>query len=114
MRAIARFALFALSWQLVGCSPQSAVYTEQDVQQFVVPGTTREAVVGRFGRPGWVQKNPKFEDGSTNVDEILIFFLPTPSPPRNRKWEFSGFKVRLKAGKAVDWTAVHSDTHVAP
>jgi len=100
--------------QLAGCSRGSPTYTEDEVRQFVVPGTTREAIISRFGQPVRDWKNPKFEDGSTNIDEILYFFLPSLKPPRNESWVFSGFQVRLKDGKAVQWSASHRDTNVGP
>ena len=89
-----------------------SAYTEEDVRKFVVPGTSRDAIIARFGDPGIDERNPKFEDGSTNIDEILYFRLPLPNPLRNEEWAFSGFQVRLHSGKAVDWAASHSTTHV--
>jgi hypothetical protein len=114
MKTFTLLVVLALSIQLSGCSRQSSGYTEEDVRKFVVPGTARDAIVERFGSPVYVQKNPKFEDGSTNVDEILFFSLPEPRPPQNESWVFSGFQVSLKDGKAVRWSASHRDTHVGP
>jgi hypothetical protein len=77
----------------------------------VQPGTSREAIVRRFGEPTSDWKNPKFEDGYTGVDEIIYYFLP-PEPRRRKRtddWVFSGFQVRLKDGKTVEWMATHSD-----
>src|SRR5207248_22673 len=112
MNAARLLAGVALCAQLNGCSPQSSTYSESDVRAFILPGTSREAIVKRFGKPVYQEKNPKFEDGSTNIDEILFFNLPAPNPPRNESWVFSGFQVRLKDGKAVEWSASHRDTRV--
>ncbi len=112
---------FGLCCAMTACSKQSPTpgpgaanqsYTENDVRSFVLPGTSREAIVARFGQPNYVQRNPKFEDGSTNIDEIIFFDLPFPNPPRNVKWGFAGFQVHLKEGKAVDWFATHEDIHI--
>ncbi|SRR6266404_1510272 len=87
-------------------------YTEDDVRKFVLPGTTREAVIQRFGQPVYNQKNPKFEDGSQRADEILYFDLRPSNPPREERWVFAGFQVWLKDGKTVKWMATHRDVHV--
>lgn len=97
---------------LCSCSRSArAPYTEEDVRAFIKPGTPREAIVKRFGEPRIVEKNPKFEGGYTGVDEIIFYFLPLE--PRKQKktddWVFSGFQVRLKEGKTVEWMATHSD-----
>jgi hypothetical protein len=85
-------------------------YTEEDVRAFVQPGTSREAIIKRFGEPINDWKNPKFEDGSTDIDEIIFFMLPFEPrrgpPPEDSV--FAGFQVRLKDGKAVEWMATHS------
>src|SRR5437879_2528594 len=87
-------------------------YTEDDVRAFVLPGTTREAIIARFGKPTYDEKNSKFEDGSTKIDEIIYFDLPLRNPPVEQRGVFSGFQVRLKDGKAVDWSSAHSDVHL--
>jgi hypothetical protein len=107
-------ASVALCSQLSACSRHAPIYTEDEVRQFVLPGIPREAILQRFGEPLRDWKNPKFEDGSTNIDEILYYFLPSPNPPTNASWVFSGFQVRLKDGKAVQWSATHRDTQVGP
>jgi hypothetical protein len=123
MKAILFLAFLALSGVLAGCSrhappsPQNIgqqPYTEDDVRKSVLPGTPRESIVGRFGQPMVDEKNPRFEDGSTNIDEILVFTLPSTNPPKNENWVFAGFQVRLKDGKAVEWSVVHMDTHARP
>ena len=87
-------------------------YAEEDVRAFVLPGTAREAIIARFGKPTYDEKNPKFADGSTKIDEIIYFDLPLRNPPVEQKGVFSGFQVRLKDGKAVDWTSAHSSVHL--
>jgi hypothetical protein len=121
MKTISIFAAATLCCGMVACSRQSPgpststqLYSEDEVRKFVLPGTSRESIISRFGQPTYVQKNPKYDDGSTNVDEILFFDLPSPNPPRSEKWVFSGFVVDLKDGKALRWTASHRDTHVSP
>ena len=114
MKTLVLLVVLVLAGQLTGCSRQSPTYTEDEVRKFVLPGTSRDAIVERFGRPIYVQKNPKFEDGSTDIDEILVFSLPAPNPPTNESWVFSGFQVRLKDGKAVQWSASHRDIQVVP
>ena len=120
MKAALLFLLIGLS-TLSACSrqrtsPSPALgdepYTEDDVRKFVLPGTSREAIIKRFGEPINDWKNPTFEDGSTDIDEILFFDLPGPNPPVEESWVFSGFQVRLKNGKAVQWMSSHRDTHV--
>jgi hypothetical protein len=76
----------------------------------VQPGTTREAIIARFGEPTVDEKNPKFEGGDTSIDEIIyyhILFRQLPPSP-NGDWVFSGFQVRLKEGKAVVWMSSHA------
>jgi hypothetical protein len=106
------FAIFGLVASLSGCSRHtSARYTEDDVRNFVLPGTSREAIIQRFGEPVIVEKNPKFEDGNTNVDEIILFRLP-PSPPGTKEdYVFAGFQVGLKNGKVVDWISTHRSSN---
>src|SRR3989442_9868305 len=99
IKPLVTIAVFALC----GCSRQSMQYTEDDVRRFVLPGTTREAIIKRFGEPIVDEKNPKFDDGSTAIDEIIYFDLPSPNPPVEENWAFAGFQVRLKNGKAVQW-----------
>jgi hypothetical protein len=82
-------------------------YTEDEVRVFVVKGTTREAIIAKFGEPFADEKNPKFEDGSTKIDEIIYFTLPPPPPGVKQDFVFSGFQVRLKEGKAIEWFASH-------
>lgn len=94
---------------LIGCTRQSS-YTEDEVKKFVLPGTSREAIIQRFGEPMVDEKNPKFVDGSTNIDEILIFVLP-PDTATHGKFVFSGFQVRLKDGKAVEWMRTESKSN---
>lgn len=74
------------------------------------PGTTREAIIARFGEPMVDEKNPKFEDGCTGVDEVILYHIPFDQLPRSKNgdWVFSGFQVRLKEGKTVEWMASHS------
>ena len=114
MRATA--ILVAVSCGLLpGCSPPPSSYTEHEVRQFVQPGTSRGSIVERFGTPVHVEKNPKFEAGSTNkVDEILYFETPLPRPLTNQNWAFSGFQVWIKDGQAVRWLASHRDLKVGP
>jgi hypothetical protein len=100
----------------VSCSRKSAqdsrqLYNEEDVRKFVLPGTPLTAIIQRFGQPLDDEKNPKFEDGSTNIDEIVYFLLPPPLPGKTEDFEFSGFQVHLKAGRAVDWLPSHRTTH---
>jgi len=90
---------------LAACSRRD--YTEDDVRKFVVKGTTREAIIAKFGEPFDDEKNPKFEDGSTKIDEIIYFTLPPPPAGVKEDYVFSGFQVRLKEGKAVEWFASH-------
>jgi hypothetical protein len=108
MKAHSLFAILVLVASLSGCSRSaSSKYTEDDVRKFVLPGTPREAIIQRFGDPVIVEKNPKFEDGSTNVDEIIYFHLPLPPPGVKEDFVFAGFQVGLKNGKAVDWLSSH-------
>lgn len=67
----------------------------------------RTDIIARFGEPLITDKNPRFEDGSTNIDEIIYFFLLPPFPRKTEHFVFSGFQVRLKDGKAVDWASSH-------
>jgi hypothetical protein len=100
MKTLVLLALLTLP----ACSRHSAPYTEGDVRKFVLPGTTREAIIKRFGEPTSVEKNPRFDDGSTNVDEIIYYFLPLSSWPRTGgDQRFTGFQVSLKDGKTIDW-----------
>ena len=110
IKALLAFAFVALC----SCSRSARPpYTEDDVRAFVQPGTAREAIIRRFGEPVMDEKNPKFEDGYTGVDEIIYYMLPSFTQPRKRppskEWVFAGFQVRLKDGKAVEWMATHSD-----
>ena len=109
-------ALFALS----SCSRQPSapvarasyqLYTEDDVRKFIAPGTPLIAIAQRFGEPCVDEKNPKFENGSTNIDEIVYFFLPAAPPGTKEDFAFCGFQVRLKGGKAVDWFSSHRTAH---
>jgi hypothetical protein len=113
--------VIAVSAALAACSRHPSpvaptmndqTYTEDDVRNFVLPGTSREAIIKRFGEPQHQDKNPIFEDGSTAIDEIIYFDLPFPNPPREERWAFAGFQVRLKNGKAVDWMATHQDIYL--
>ena len=99
---------------LFGCAPKGSgpAYTEEDVRKFVTAGKPREDIIARFGEPVVDQRDPKFEDGNTNIDEILFFVLPDPNPLTNERWVFSGFEARLHAGRAVDWAASHRSVHV--
>jgi len=90
---------------LTSCSRKQ--YTEDDVRKFVVPGTTREAIIQKFGKSFIDEKNPKFEDGSTEIDEIMYFDLPPAPFGVKEDFVFSGFQVRLKDGKAVRWFSTH-------
>jgi hypothetical protein len=90
---------------LMSCSQKH--YTEEDVRTFVVPGTTRAAIIKRFGESFIDEKNPKFEDGSTEIDEIMYFDLPPAPLGVKEDFVFSGFQVRLKNGKAVRWFSTH-------
>jgi len=105
---IPRFLILVsfLALVVTACS-RHPVYTEQDVRSFVVPGTPLEAIIQRFGQPTYVEKNPKFEDGSTEIDEIVYFDLPLPPPGVKEDYAFAGFQVRLKNGKAVNWFSTH-------
>src|SRR5437762_8393125 len=92
---------------LCGCSGHSVPYNEDDVRKFVRAGMAREAIIERFGEPEYDEKNPRFEDGSTKVDEIIYYSLPlnalrrTQQQPREER--FTGFQVHLKDGKVLDW-----------
>ena len=116
MKARSLLAILVLVASLSGCSRHPLIrntsyqYTEDDVRKFVLPGTPREAIIQRFGEPEYVSKNPKFEDGSTDVDEIIYFSLPDPSPGVKEDFVFGGFQVGLKNGKAVDWLSSHRST----
>ena len=89
---------------LTGCSRSSTSYTEDEVREFLKPGMERETITKRFGEPAYVEKNPRFEDGSHNVDEIIHYFLPIQDWNRNTgNHRFTGFQVGLKQGKMVDW-----------
>lgn len=115
MKPILSSAVAVLCIHLTACSRHSPNYTEDDVRDFVLPGTSRQAIVKRFGSPIHVQKNPKFEKGSTNdIDAILYFETPLPNPLTNQSWAFSGFQVWLKDDKAVKWLASHRDLHIGP
>jgi hypothetical protein len=111
MKTICVVAVLTLS----GCFRQASLapdairqqYSEDDVRKFVLPGTPRQAIIERFGDPVHDEKNPKFEDGSTDVDEILYFHLPLPPPGTKEDFVFSGFQVGLKNGKAVYWLSSH-------
>ena|ERR1700730_2648608 len=98
---------------LLACSRRTPkpAYTEAEVRDFVHPGTSREAIIERFGHPLIDETNPKFEGGWTGVDEIVYYFLPPGQEQRERKedWAFSGFQVSFKEGKAVDWASTHSN-----
>jgi hypothetical protein len=98
---------------LFACSRSSTrpPYTEEDVRAFVQPGTSREAIIKRFGEPQSDEKNPKFEGDYTGVDEIIYYFLATEhlQRPSKEEWAFAGFQVRLKDAKAVDWSSTHAD-----
>ena len=100
MRAIALIAALVL----IGCSRNSTRYTEDAVREFVKPGMAREGIIKRFGEPTYVEKNPRFEDGSHNVDEIIYYSLPIQDwDRRTGNQRFTGFQVALKQGKVVDW-----------
>src|SRR5438105_3479385 len=102
-----RFLLAFTVAIVCGCGRPGAKqpYTENDVRSFVKPGTSRDAIIARFGQPVSDDKNPKFEGGYTGVDEILFYVLPLQSwkKTRNDETAFVGFQVRLKDGKAVEW-----------
>jgi len=87
---------------LYGCSRPGArrAYTEEDVRSFIKPGTSRDAIIARFGQPVSDDKDPKFEGGYTGVDEIMFYLLP-PQTWRNAR--FVGFQVRLEHDKTVEW-----------
>jgi hypothetical protein len=121
MQNVSAFLLSGLCAVVIGCSDRTQplnagaskqLYTEDEVRKFVVPGTARQAILDHFGAPTEDDRNPKFEDGSTNIDEILFFQLPPPSPPTNEDFVFSGFQVRLKNGIAVDWASTHSTIQI--
>ena len=100
MRAIALIAALVL----VACARTSTPYTEAEVREFVKPGMPREAIIKRFGEATHVEKNPRFEDGSHHVDEIIHYFLPIQDWNRNTgNHRFTGFQAGLKQGKVVDW-----------
>jgi len=89
---------------LAGCVRNSTFYTENEVRKFVKPGMAREAIIERFGEPGQVEKNPRFEDGSRDVDEIIYYSLPVRDWNRHTgENRFTGFQVGLKNRKVVDW-----------
>lgn len=90
------------SWQL---------YSEDDVRKFVLPGTPVTAIIQSFGQPVYDEKHPKFEGAFTNVDEIVYFNLPDAPPGTKEIFVFSGFQVRVKDGKAIDWFSSHRTTH---
>jgi hypothetical protein len=110
---LALFALFFCERQQPRLDSRTSrqQYTENDVRNFVIPGTPRDAIITRFGEPVVVEKNPKFEDGSTDIDEILDFYLP--SAPRGTKEDFvfAGFQVYLRDGKAVQWMSNHRSSN---
>lgn len=85
-------------------------YTEDDVRKFIVSGTPRNAIVARFGTPLTADKNPKFEDGNSDIDEILYFLLPDAPTGTKEDFVFSGFQVGLKEGKTVQWISSHRST----
>jgi len=100
MRAIALIGALVL----VGCARTRTPYSEEEVREFVKPGMLREAIIERFGETTHVEKNPRFEDGSHNVDEIMAYFLPIQDWNRNTgNHRFTGFQVGLKQGKVVYW-----------
>jgi hypothetical protein len=103
---LALLAFASCSRQAVRDSHQT--FTEDDVRKFVQPGTPIASIVQKFGEPIHDEKNPKFADGSTNIDEIVYFNLPPP-PGTKGNWVFCGFSVRLKAGMAVDWSSTHEN-----
>ena len=102
------FALSSCSRQPSNLAPH---YTENDVRKFVIPGTPRDAIIARFGTPLTAEKNPKFEDGNTDIDEIIYFLLPSAPAGTKEDFVFSGFQVRLKEGKAVQWLSSHRTTN---
>ena len=81
--------------------------TEEDVRKFVLPGTPRDTIINRFGEPISEDKNPVFEDHSTDVDTILYFDFGPPQKGKEENYAFCGFEVFLKNGKAVKWSAIH-------
>jgi hypothetical protein len=95
--------MFSAALLLTSCSRQTRasyqLYTEDDVQKFVQPGTPLANIIQRFGQPSYDEKNPKFEGVFTNVDEIVYFNLPDAPPGTKEDFAFSGFVVRLKAGQ---------------
>jgi hypothetical protein len=100
VRGIALFAALILA----GCARSSTPFTEDEVREFVKPGMPREAIIKRFGEPMHVEKNPRFEDGSDNVDEIIHYFLPLQDWNQHTgNHRFTGFDVGLKQGKVVNW-----------
>ena len=100
-------SLFACSRKPLNPSGLPQQYTEDDVRQFVLPGATREAIIRRFGEPQIDEKHPRFDDGSTNIDEIMYFFLPEPPFGTKEDFVFGGFQVGLKENKALDWSSSH-------
>jgi len=107
--------IFLALLAVLSCSRQTRatwqLYSEDDVRKFVQPGTPITAIIQRFGRPIYDEKNPMFESAFTNVDEIVYFNLPDAPPGTKEDFVFSGFQVRLKTGKAVDWSSSHRTTH---
>lgn len=87
------------------CSRQP--YSESDVQKYIVPGVTREAVIERFGQPDFFARGAALPEDNAEVDEILYFDLP-PAPPGTREdYVFSGFQVWFKQGKVLECHIAH-------
>ncbi len=81
-------------------------YSEADVRAFVQPGTSRDAIIRRFGEPVFEEKNPKSDSDHAGVDEIIYYSLPLRyyTAKRNGDLHIMGFQVRLREGKTVDWS----------
>ncbi len=101
--------LLAAMITLCDCSRHSVPYTESDVGKFVRAGMLRAEIIKRFGEPMFDEKNPRFEDGSTNVDEIIYYDLPIAAAlahnrDKDSDHRFTGFQVSLKDGRVLDWS----------
>jgi hypothetical protein len=98
---------------LVGCSQMSVnssppnkateFPSEQEVDNFLKVGLSKEAVIAKFGEP--LIKTP--QPPGSNVDEIYYYFKPPPRLLVAQHFAYDGFQIWFVKGKVSSFSIDH-------
>lgn len=89
-RVILPYARLWSSWGVPFVS-WKAPYTEKEVGAFLKPGTSRVAILQRFGQPFHVERDPVFDGGGKPYDEVLEYDFPDFGHGTYGENAFAGF-----------------------